>query len=50
MPMLQNLGKMLALGIFCILVATIFAAPSIMLAEEDLSESLVRRIRGGGKK
>jgi hydrophobe/amphiphile efflux-3 (HAE3) family protein len=50
MPMLQNLGKILALGIFCIMVATIVAAPSIILAEEDLSERIRKHIFGGGKK
>lgn len=34
MPMLQNLGKALALGIFCILVATILAAPPVLVEGE----------------
>jgi uncharacterized protein len=50
MPMLQNLGKILALGIFCILVATIFVAPPIMLAEERFSEKVNGYIFSGGKK
>jgi len=36
MPMLQNLGKALALGIFCILVATIFTAPPMLIEGEKL--------------
>jgi hypothetical protein len=50
MPMIQNLGKMLALGIFCIMIATIFVAPPVMMAMEDISEKIRGRIIKGGKK
>jgi hydrophobe/amphiphile efflux-3 (HAE3) family protein len=51
MPMIQNLGKILALGIFCILAVTVFVAPPVILAEEEISEKLKKRIlRRGDKK
>ncbi|MBN2094546.1 MAG: MMPL family transporter [Candidatus Aenigmarchaeota archaeon] len=48
MPMIQNLGKMLALGIFCILVATVFSGPSIIIAVEDISDKLRGKLAGQG--
>lgn len=48
MPMIQNLGKILALGIFSILVATVFAAPSIMITEEKAVMKIRAMIAGSG--
>ena len=38
MPMIQHLGETLALGIFCILFATIVVSPAIILIEERFIE------------
>jgi len=38
MPMIQHLGETLALGIFCILFATIVISPAIILIEERFIE------------
>ena len=40
MPMIQHLGETLALGIFCILFATIVISPAIILIEERLVEKV----------
>ena len=40
MPMIQHLGETLALGIFCILFATIVISPAIILIEERLIEKV----------
>jgi len=40
MPMIQHLGETLALGIFCILFATIVVSPAIILIEERFIEKI----------
>jgi len=40
MPMIQHLGETLALGIFCILFATIVVSPAIILIEERFIEKV----------
>ncbi len=40
MPMIQHLGETLALGIFCILFATVVVSPAIMLIEERFIEKV----------
>ena len=40
MPMIQHLGETLALGIFCILFATIVISPSLILLEERFIEKI----------
>ena len=43
MPMVKHLGETLALGIFCILLATVVIAPAFMLVEERFIEKLSER-------
>lgn len=45
MPMIQNLGKTLALGIACILVATIIAAPVFVIIEERLFKKIIKEFK-----
>ncbi len=45
MPMVRHLGETLALGIFCILFATIVIAPPFILVEERLAEKISKRVK-----
>ncbi len=45
MPMLKNLGIILALGISCILIATILIAPVFVIIEEELFRDLMKKIK-----
>jgi len=45
MPMLKNLGIILALGISCILIATILIAPVFVIIEEELFRDLMKKLK-----
>lgn len=45
MPMLKNLGIILALGISCILIATILITPPFIIIEEELFRDIMKKIR-----
>ncbi len=45
MPMLRNLGLILALGITCILIATILIAPVFVIIEEEVLRELLKKIK-----
>jgi len=53
MPMMYHLGETLALGIFCILFATIVVSPSVILIEERFIRNVekieLKILRGGMK-
>jgi uncharacterized protein len=42
LPMIQNLGKILALGITCILIATIVVAPVFVILEERIANKIIK--------
>lgn len=45
MPMIKNLGIILALGITCILIATILIAPVFVIIEEELFRNLMKKLK-----
>ncbi|MDD3159514.1 MAG: MMPL family transporter [Candidatus ainarchaeum sp.] len=46
LPMIQNLGKILSLGILCILIATILVTPIFIVIDERITEFLKEKARG----